>query len=172
MRSGSLFGAALLAGVILASAACGGGASESLGVDEDEVVALGVTTVEVKVSVHEEDIARVEGALGLDADGRVEDELYFFDDDQLSSFARGIVVRARHRKGDSDDATVKLRPVRPGDVPSAYKELEGFKCEGDRAGGKTVVSCSLSNASRRAASPARSSVSLGKGMESSEFWPT
>jgi hypothetical protein len=99
--------------------------------------------VEVKVSVHPDDIDHAEHALGLDSDGRVEGEVYFFDDASLSAYSRGVLLRARSRHGDSDDSTVKLRPMVPKDVPGHYTKLDGFKCEGDRAGGKTVVSCSL-----------------------------
>lgn len=59
------------------------------------------------------------------------------------------MLRGRLVKGDDDDSTVKIRPVKPGKIPQGWIETEGFKLEADSTGDRVVFSASLTTVQKR-----------------------
>ncbi|KQW52553.1 hypothetical protein ASC77_24595 [Nocardioides sp. Root1257] len=103
----------------------------------------GVDAVELKLTVSDQDRPGVIGALGIDPlDAQVR-QVAFIDTPDLRLSAAGLVVRARRTQRKSGDATVKLRPMLPEDVPEGLRELPGFKVEVDASPAGYVCSCSL-----------------------------
>lgn len=102
-----------------------------------------IRAVEVKLTARIEDEELVLDLLkdsGEDAEERV---VYFFDTPGLHLFDAGLVLRARKRKGDVDDTTVKLRPVDPARIPIDWTTTEGFEVEMDRVGDNQIISAKL-----------------------------
>lgn len=105
----------------------------------------GNEVTEVKVAVAPAQIGRALRGLELRERDADTGKIYFFDLPGLRLFEKGAILRARHRpdKG-KDDVTVKLRPLERDRVDPAWLELDGFKCEDDRGGGRSVPACSFS----------------------------
>lgn len=53
------------------------------------------------------------------------------------------MLRARIKHGDTDDSTVKLRPVEPSELEKAWTDMEGFEVEIDVVGEKSICSAKL-----------------------------
>lgn len=104
---------------------------------------------EVKVSLAGGQLARALRALELDEEEARRRTIYFFDTRALELFRGGTVLRGRGKDGGEDDSTAKLRPMDPDRVDRRWFELDGFKCETDRAGDRSVESCSLTRAQRK-----------------------
>jgi hypothetical protein len=104
----------------------------------------GTDAVEIKVTVSETKERAAADAFGLDPRRAERRHVYFFDNERLGLFERGVVLRAREVKGGKDDSTVKIRPVDPQKISAAWRTREGFKLEADAVGARTIRSASLS----------------------------
>jgi hypothetical protein len=112
--------------------------------DEEVAKALslmkGSDSVELKLTVAEEQQRSTVIALGMDpleAQLRV---VVFFDTPDLALDGHGVVVRARRIQGKGDDSVVKLRPVVPGDLPARLRRSGNFRVEVDALPGGFVCS--------------------------------
>jgi hypothetical protein len=102
-----------------------------------------VDSVELKLTVPGADHRRVLDSLGIDSlDAQIR-QVAFFDTPDLRLSAAGLVVRARRTQHKPGDATVKLRPMFPADVPDGLRALPGFKVEVDASPAGFTCSCSL-----------------------------
>jgi hypothetical protein len=100
-------------------------------------------SVELKLTVADEDRQPAAAALGVDPlEARIR-QVYFFDTPDLALDRAGVVVRARRTQGASDDTVVKLRPVVPGDLPPDLRARKDFVVEVDAMPGKYVCSASF-----------------------------
>jgi hypothetical protein len=110
-----------------------------------EVVGLieGADSVELKLTVPDEDQRSTIQALGLDPlDAQIR-QVVFFDTPDLILDRAGVVVRARRSQGRDDDSVVKLRPVVPDDLPADVRAEDGFGVEVDAMPGGFVCSASF-----------------------------
>jgi hypothetical protein len=103
----------------------------------------GADSVEVKATIAHERIKRGLKHLGLDKSDAERRLIYFFDTPKLALFRAGIVVRARRVIGREHDSTIKIRPVRPNNVPAKWRKDNGFKIEADASENGIVLSASL-----------------------------
>ena len=110
-----------------------------------ELVALlrQVDSVELKLTVPDEDRQSAAAALGVDPLNARIRQVYFFDTPDLALDAAGVVVRARRTQGAPDDNVIKLRPVVPDDLPRELRERKDFVVEVDAMPGKYVCSASF-----------------------------
>jgi hypothetical protein len=67
----------------------------------------------------------------------------FFDTPDLALNRHGLVVRARRVQGRGDDSVIKLRPVRPDEVPGHLRKTPNMVVELDAMPGGYVVSATL-----------------------------
>jgi hypothetical protein len=115
--------------------------------DEDlrELIALidDADSVELKLTVPDEDRRSTVVALDLDPLEAQIRQVYFFDTADLALNRAGIVTRARRSQGRSDDSVVKLRPVVPSELPAGTRESKGFGVEVDAMPGGFVCSGSF-----------------------------
>jgi hypothetical protein len=102
-----------------------------------------VGSVEVKITARIDDEDLILRLLEQRGEEPQERTLYFFDTPELALFDVGLVLRARRIKGDTDDSTVKIRPVEPSRIPLDWVETEGFEVEMDRVGDRDVISAKL-----------------------------
>jgi hypothetical protein len=100
-------------------------------------------SVELKLTVPDEDRQSAAAALGVDPLNARIRQVYFFDTPDLALDAAGVVVRARRTQGAPDDTVVKLRPVVPTDLPSELRARKDFVVEVDAMPGKYVCSASF-----------------------------
>jgi hypothetical protein len=88
-------------------------------------------SVELKLTVPNEDRQTAVAALGMDPlDARLR-QVFFFDTPDLALDRAGVVVRARRTQGASDDTVVKLRPVVPKELPDDLRARPDFVVEVD-----------------------------------------
>jgi len=99
--------------------------------------------VEVKVLLDPDAIDVAIARFGLRTSKAAARDVWFYDTESLDLFDQGLTLRARKKKSDDDDSTVKLRPVLPEDVAPEWFDESGFKCEEDWTGDRHVGSCSL-----------------------------
>jgi hypothetical protein len=100
-------------------------------------------SVELKLTVPDEDRRQTIQTLGLDPlDARLR-QVYFFDTPDLALDAAGVVARARRTQEKPDDSVIKLRPVVPGDLPAEIRALKTFVVEVDALPGGYVCSGSF-----------------------------
>jgi hypothetical protein len=100
-------------------------------------------SVELKLTVPDEDRQSAAAALGVDPlDARIR-QVFFFDTPDLLLDQAGVVVRARRTQGAPDDTVVKLRPVVPTELPAELRALKEFVVEVDAMPGKFVCSASF-----------------------------
>jgi hypothetical protein len=100
-------------------------------------------SVELKLTVPDEDRRSAVEALALDPLNARIRQVYFFDTPDLLLDRAGMVVRARRTQGARDDTVVKLRPVVPSALPANLRSLEDFVVEVDAMPGKYVCSASF-----------------------------
>jgi hypothetical protein len=100
-------------------------------------------SVELKLSVPDEDRRSTVMALGMDALDAIIRQVYFFDTPDLDLDRAGVVVRARRTQGKPDDSVVKLRPVVPADLPPELRAQKEFGVEVDALPGGYVCSASF-----------------------------
>jgi hypothetical protein len=100
-------------------------------------------SVELKLTVPDEDRRTAVAALGIDAlDARIR-QVFFFDTPELALDRAGVVVRARRTQGAPDDNVVKLRPVVPAQLPEDLRARSDFVVEVDAMPGAFVCSGSF-----------------------------
>jgi hypothetical protein len=105
-------------------------------------------SVELKLTVPDEDRRSAVTALGIDAlDARIR-QVFFFDTPDLALDGAGVVVRARRTQGAPDDNVVKLRPVVPAQLPEHLRERPDFVVEVDAMPGAFVCSGSFKGEAR------------------------
>jgi hypothetical protein len=105
--------------------------------------------VEIKVTIRPDQELKAERALEVNEDTAEVRIIYFYDTPKLDLYDAGLVLRARLVKGDDDDSTVKFRPVEPGKIAEAWRDVEGFKLEADCVGERVVCSASLTALQKR-----------------------
>jgi hypothetical protein len=107
-------------------------------------------SVELKLTVPNEDRRSAVAALGIDPlEARIR-QVFFFDTPDLALDRAGVVVRARRTQGDSDDTVVKLRPVVPKELPDDLRAREDFVVEVDAMPDSYVCSGSFKGEARAA----------------------
>ncbi len=102
-----------------------------------------IGAIEIKITARARDEDAVRDALDsadIEAERR---EIYFFDTQELALFDSGVVLRARLVQDDTDDSTVKLRPVVPEELASSWTDLDGFEVELDAVGDDAICSAKL-----------------------------
>jgi hypothetical protein len=103
-------------------------------------------SVELKLTVPEEDQRSTVAALGMDPlDAQIR-QVVFFDTPELALDRHGVVVRARRVQRKGDDSVVKLRPVVPSELPGKVRRSSGFNIEVDAMPGGFVCSGSVKRA--------------------------
>jgi hypothetical protein len=103
----------------------------------------GADSVELKLTLPDEDHRSTAGALGVDPLEAQIRQVFFFDTPDLALNRDGLVVRARRVQGRGDDTVVKLRPVVPDDLPSELRLSPNLVVEVDAMPGGYVCSASL-----------------------------
>lgn len=113
--------------------------------EQDELLGLtkGADSIELKISVPDDDHSSVILALGLDPIEAEIRQVYFFDTPDLALDASGLVVRARRIQGGTADTVIKLRPVVPDELPKDIRHSESMKVEVDLMPGQFVASASM-----------------------------
>jgi hypothetical protein len=107
-------------------------------------------SVELKLTVPNEDRRSAVAALGIDPlEARIR-QVFFFDTPDLALDRAGVVVRARRTQGDSDDTVIKLRPVVPKELPDDLRAREDFVVEVDAMPGSYVCSGSFKGEAKAA----------------------
>jgi hypothetical protein len=109
----------------------------------DDLKSRPASQVELKITLAPGQIDAARAALKLSSGAAEKRAVYFYDTQQLDLFNRGVILRARKMIGDDDDSTVKIRPLGAAQVAKSWFSMDGFKCEIDRVGAKSVESCSL-----------------------------
>jgi hypothetical protein len=133
----------------------GAAAAAAPRLDDDQVRAViaelaGADSVELKLTVADDQKQSAVRALGLDPlDAQIR-QVFFFDTPGLDLDAHGVVVRARRVQGKGDDAIVKLRPVTVAELSTKLRETEGFGVEVDAMPGGFVCSGTLKRVPKRA----------------------
>jgi hypothetical protein len=106
-------------------------------------LAAGADSVELKLTVPDAHHRSTILSLGMDPlDSQIR-LVTFFDTPDLALNRHGLVVRARRVQGRADDSVIKLRPVRPQDVPRELRKSPNMVVELDAMPGGYVCSASL-----------------------------
>jgi hypothetical protein len=110
-----------------------------------ELVGLieGADSVELKLTVPDEDRRSAVVGLGMDPLDAYLRQVFFLDTPDLALDRAGLVTRARRSQGRPDDSVVKLRPVDPSDLPPDVRAAELFGVEVDAMPGGYVCSGSF-----------------------------
>lgn len=103
----------------------------------------GADSVELKLTVPEQDQRSTVRALGLDPLQSEIRQVFFFDTPELALDQHGLVVRARRSQKKGDDSVVKLRPVVPSELSKAFRRSPSFGVEVDASPGGFVCSGSM-----------------------------
>jgi hypothetical protein len=103
----------------------------------------GADSVELKLTLPDEDHRSLAQALRLDPLDSYLREIFFFDTPDLALNKAGLVTRARRSQGRLDDSVVKLRPVVPHELPDQVRAAETFGVEVDAMPGGFVCSGSF-----------------------------
>jgi hypothetical protein len=106
-------------------------------------LAAGCDSVELKLTVPDSHHRSTIQGLGMDPLNSQVRLVTFFDTPDLALNRHGLVVRARRVQGRGDDSVVKLRPVRPEEVPGHLRRSPNMVVELDAMPGGYVVSASL-----------------------------
>jgi hypothetical protein len=105
-------------------------------------------SLELKLTVPDEDRHSAAAALGVDPlDARIR-QVYFFDTPDLALDRSGVVVRARRTQGAPDDTVVKLRPVVPTSLREGLRDQRDFVVEVDAMPGSYVCSASFKGSAK------------------------
>jgi hypothetical protein len=100
----------------------------------------GADSVELKLTIPDEDRRSTVVALGMDPLDAYLRQVFFFDTPDLALDRAGVVTRARRSQGRPDDSVVKLRPVVPSQLPDGVRESKWFGVEVDAMPGGFVCS--------------------------------
>ena len=115
--------------------------------DEDLVRLTGLIkgsdSVELKLTVSEEQQRSTVVALGMDPLASQMRQVFFFDTPDLALDGQGLVVRARRVQGKGGDTVLKLRPVVPDELPAELRKSGSFNVEVDALPGGFVCSATL-----------------------------
>ena len=103
----------------------------------------GADSVELKLTVPEEDQRSTIRSLGLDPLQAEIRQVFFFDTPELTLDQQGLVVRARRSQKKGDDSVVKLRPVVPSELSKDIRRSPNFGVEVDASPGGFVCSGSM-----------------------------
>jgi hypothetical protein len=103
----------------------------------------GADSVELKVTLPENDQRSAVQALRMDPLEAQIRQVFFFDTPDLQLQQGGVVVRARRVQGRSGDTVVKLRPIVPDDLPEDLRRSAGMNVEVDAMPGSYVCSASM-----------------------------
>jgi hypothetical protein len=103
----------------------------------------GADSVELKLTVPDEDRYSAITALKMDPLLAQMRQVVFFDTPDLQLNRSGVVVRARRIQGREADSVVKLRPVVPEDIPPDLRASPWFGVEVDAMPGGFVCSASM-----------------------------
>ncbi|TML93476.1 MAG: adenylate cyclase [Actinobacteria bacterium] len=103
----------------------------------------GADTVELKLSVADENRRSAVTALGMDPLDAEVRQVVFFDTPDLVLDRHGVVVRARRVQRKADDSVVKLRPVVPENLAPSLRRSPAFGVEVDAMPGGFVCSASM-----------------------------
>src|SRR5262245_27453293 len=88
-------------------------------------------SVELKVTLPVGQLRATAEALQLDPlDAQIR-QLFFFDTPDLKLSKAGVAVRARRIQGRSGDSIVKLRPVKPDELPEDTRRSASMNVEVD-----------------------------------------
>ena len=112
-------------------------------------------SVELKLSVDASRQRSAVEALGLDPLEAQVRLVHFFDTPDLALERAGVVVRARRVQGKGDDTVVKLRPVRPPDLPKRLRRHPELRRRGRRHDDRLRLLGLVQGASRRTRSASR-----------------
>jgi hypothetical protein len=105
-------------------------------------------SLELKLTVPDEDRRSATAALGVDPlDARIR-QVFFFDTPDLALDSSGVVVRARRTQGSPDDTVVKLRPVVPASLPKKLRDQRDFVVEVDAMPSSYVCSASFKGSAK------------------------
>lgn len=107
------------------------------------VLVEGADSVELKLTVPEEDQRSTVQALGLDPLQAEIRQVFFLDTPELSLDQSGLVVRARRSQKKGDDSVVKLRPVVPAELSRSIRKAQSFSIEVDASPSGFVCSGSM-----------------------------
>ena len=100
-------------------------------------------SVELKLTVPDSAHRSTAQALGIDPlDAQIR-QVFFFDTPDLALNRHGLVVRGRRIQGRGDDSVIKLRPVRPADLPDDMRRSGSMVVEIDAMPGGYVCSASM-----------------------------
>ena len=100
-------------------------------------------SVELKLTVPEEQGYSTQAALGIDPlEARIR-QVFFFDTPDLALDSVGVVARARRTQDRPDDSVVKLRPVVPNELDPELRAADDFVVEVDAMPGGYVCSASF-----------------------------
>jgi hypothetical protein len=102
-----------------------------------------ITSVEIKITVLATQEALVRAHVREQDLEPEERRVFFYDTKRLELFDGGVVLRARVKRDDDDDSTVKLRPVDPAAIDGRWKAMDGFEIELDLVGDKPTCSAKL-----------------------------
>jgi hypothetical protein len=116
--------------------------------DQQKLHALieGADSVELKLTVPEEDQRSTVQALGLDPLQAQIRQVFFLDTPDLALDRSGLVVRARRSQKKGDDSVVKLRPVVPSELSRSIRRAPSFSIEVDASPSGFVCSGSMKGA--------------------------
>ena len=103
----------------------------------------GADSVELKLTIPDEDRRSTVVALGLDPLDAHLRQVFFLETPELDLNRAGVVVRARRSQGRPDDSVVKLRPVVPSELPAELRAHDEFGVEVDAMPGGFVCSASF-----------------------------
>jgi hypothetical protein len=103
----------------------------------------GADSVELKLTVPDDDRRSAVAALGIDPLDAQLRQVMFFDTPELALNESGVVVRARRIQNKHGDTVVKLRPVVPDQLPARIRKSPGFGVEVDFMPGGFVCSGSM-----------------------------
>jgi hypothetical protein len=103
----------------------------------------GADSVELKLTIPDEDRRSAVEALGLDPLEAHLRQVFFFDTPALDLNRAGVVVRARRSQGRPDDSVIKLRPVIPAELSEELRADKQFGVEVDAMPGGFVCSGSF-----------------------------
>ena len=137
-----------------------------LAIDDEELqqlvgLASDADSVELKLTVPDTHHRSTVMALGMDPlDSQIR-LVTFFDTPDLALQQHGLVVRARRVQGRADDSVIKLRPVRPQDVPRQLRKTPNMVVELDAMPGGNYV-CSASLKERLGANDVKRSLREGR----------
>src|SRR5215212_8158514 len=129
--------------------------SSATGVDQLHHLLAGSDSVELKLTVRDEDHRSAVKALDMDPLSAQVRQVFFLDTPNLTLNRQGVVLRARRTK-KADDTVVKLRPVVPEQIRADLRGLDEFSVEVDAMPGGYV--CSASMRSRLVSGKVRSAV--------------